>query len=66
MDFAERGMNGTLACVRRTGMPMRPAMSVMLTAEVPATDAQEAGLDVRLGIPTQTVPGRPARIVATV
>ena len=27
MDFAERGMNGTLAWMQTTGMPMRPAMS---------------------------------------
>ena len=46
MDFAGHGMNGQLAWAQGTGMPMRPAMSVMMTADVPATDAADAGLDV--------------------
>ncbi|GAA0919623.1 heavy metal translocating P-type ATPase [Streptomyces thermoalcalitolerans] len=66
MDFAERGMNGQLAWVQGTGMPMRPAMSVMMTAEVPATDAADAGVDVRLDLPAGVRPGKPARLVATV
>ena len=33
MDFAERGISGTLAWTQSAGMPMRPAMSVMRTAE---------------------------------
>ena len=36
MDFAEHGMNGQLAWTQGTGMPMRPAMSVMMTADVAA------------------------------
>jgi Cu+-exporting ATPase len=60
MDFAERGMNGQLAWAQGTGMPMRPAMSVMMTADVPATDAAGAGLDVHLDLPASTRPGRPA------
>lgn len=66
MDFAERGMNGTLAWMQGTGMPMRPAMSEMMTAEVPPTDAAEAGVDVRLDLPAQVRPGEPTRLVATV
>ncbi|HEX6870703.1 MAG TPA: heavy metal translocating P-type ATPase [Micromonosporaceae bacterium] len=66
MDFAERGMNGTLAWAQGTGMPMRPAMSVMMTAEVPATEAAEAGLDVRLDLPGELRAGVPARLIATV
>ncbi|MFD4973390.1 heavy metal translocating P-type ATPase [Streptomyces sp. NPDC058424] len=66
MDFAERGMNGQLAWVQGTGMPMRPAMSVMMTADVPATDAAEAGLDVHLDLPASARPGVPTRLVATV
>ncbi|MEU1466221.1 heavy metal translocating P-type ATPase [Streptomyces sp. NPDC005727] len=66
MDFAERGMNGQLAWAQGTGMPMRPAMSVMMTAEVPATDAVDAGVDVRLDLPSDVRPGEPARLVATV
>ncbi|WP_448617749.1 heavy metal translocating P-type ATPase [Geodermatophilus sp. URMC 65] len=66
MDVAERGMNGTLAWMQGTGMPMRPAMSEMMTAEVPPTDAADAGLDVQLDVPAQTRPGAPTRLVVTV
>lgn len=66
MDFAERGMNGTLAWMQGTGMPMRPAMSTMMTAEVPPTEAHEAGLDVELDVPDVTRPGVPTRVTATV
>jgi Cu+-exporting ATPase len=41
-------------------------MSTMMTAEVPATDAADAGVDVRLDLPARTRPGRPTRLVATV
>ena len=66
MDFAERGMNGTLAWVQTTGMPMRPAMSTMMTAEIAATEATEAGLDVQLHVPDTTRPGVPTTVTATV
>ena len=66
MDFAERGMNGTLAWVQSTGMPMRPAMSVMMTADVPATEASDAGLDVELHVPDDTRAGTPTRVTASV
>ena len=65
MDFAERGMNGQLAWVQGTGMPMRPAMSTMMTAEVAPTEAAEAGVDVRLDLPAQTRPGTATRLVVT-
>src|SRR5437763_1699612 len=51
MDFASRGMNGQLAWVQGTGMPMRPEMSVMMTADVPPVDASDASVDVRLSLP---------------
>jgi Cu+-exporting ATPase len=66
MDFAERGMNGQLAWAQTTGMPMRPAMSVMMTAEVPPTDAADAGADVRLALPAGARPGEPSRLVIDV
>ena len=66
MDFAERGMNGTLAWVQTTGMPMRPAMSTMMTADIAATEATEAGLDVQLQVPDTTRPGVPTTVTATV
>ncbi|SDC06256.1 Cu+-exporting ATPase [Geodermatophilus telluris] len=66
MEFAERGMNGQLAWVQGTGMPMRPAMSEMMTAEVPPAEAADAGVEVRLELPAQVAPGRPTRVVATV
>jgi Cu+-exporting ATPase len=66
MDFAERGMNGTLAWMQTTGMPMRPAMSKMMTAEIPPTEASEAGFDVQLDLPDTTRPGVPTTVTATV
>ena len=66
MDFAERGMNGTLAWIQVTGMPMRPAMSTMMTADVSPTEAAEAGLDVQLHVPDETRAGVPTRVTATV
>jgi P-type Cu+ transporter len=66
MDFAERGMNGTLTWVQTTGMPMRPAMSTMMTAEIAPTEATEAGLDVPLHVPDTTRPGVPTTVTATV
>jgi Cu+-exporting ATPase len=66
MDFAERGMNGTLAWMQGTGMPMRPAMSEMMTAEVPPAEAADAGVEVRLELPDDVRPGMPARVIATV
>jgi Cu+-exporting ATPase len=66
MDFAERGMNGTLAWVQTTGMPMRPAMSTMMTAEVAPTEATAARLDVALRVPDTTRPGVPTTVTATV
>ena len=66
MDFAERGMNGTLAWMQTTGMPMRPAMSTMMTAEIAPTEAAEAGLDVQLHVPDTTRPGVPTTVTATV
>ena len=66
MDFAERGMNGTLAWIQGTGMPMRPAMSTMMTAEVPPVEASEAGLAVLLHVPDSTRAGEPTIVTATV
>ncbi len=66
MDFAGHGMNGQLAWAAGTGMPMRPAMSVMMTADVPPTDVADAGLDVRIDLPTDVRPGQPVRLVATI
>lgn len=65
MDFAERGMNGVLAWTQTTGMPMRPAMSVMMTADVPAVEAADTGLDVRLSV-TDARAGTPSRVLITV
>jgi P-type Cu+ transporter len=49
-----------------TGMPMRPAMSTMMTAEIAPTEASEAGLDVHLDVPDSTRPGVPTTVTATV
>jgi Cu+-exporting ATPase len=61
MDFAERGMNGTLAWVQSAGMPMRPAMSVMMSADAPPVEAEEAGVEVRLTVPDGARAGEPTR-----
>ncbi|HET6950255.1 MAG TPA: heavy metal translocating P-type ATPase [Acidimicrobiales bacterium] len=66
MDFAERGMNGTLAWTQSAGMPMRPSMSVMMTAEVPPVEAEEAGVSTTLQVPDTTRPGVPTRVTVTV
>ncbi|MFQ6171303.1 heavy metal translocating P-type ATPase [Oryzobacter sp. R7] len=66
MDFAERGMNGTLAWVQSAGMPMRPSMSVMMTAEAPPVEAEEAGVEVRLTVPDGIRAGVPTRVLAAV
>jgi Cu+-exporting ATPase len=66
MDFAERGMNGTLAWMQGTGMPMRPAMSTMMTAEVPPSEAADAGLAVQLRAPSDVRAGVPTTVTATV
>jgi Cu+-exporting ATPase len=59
-------MNGTLAWMQTTGMPMRPAMSVMMTAEIDPAGADAAGTDVVLDVPESTRPGVPTRVTATV
>ncbi len=65
-DSAQHGMNGILAWSERTGMPMRPAMSVMMTTEVTPVDAAQAGVDVTLDIPADVQPGVHTRIEVSV
>ncbi|MEV4709315.1 heavy metal translocating P-type ATPase [Actinoplanes sp. NPDC049316] len=59
-EAASRGMNGVLAWVQSTGMPMRPAMSVMMTTDTPPRPAAEDGVRVLLDVPAGTLPGEPA------
>jgi P-type Cu+ transporter len=59
-DAAGRGMNGVLAWVQDTGMPMRPAMSVMMTTDAEPRHAADAGVRVTVDVPAGTLPGRPA------
>ncbi len=56
-------MNGVLAWTQTTGMPMRPAMSTMMTAEIEPTSSVDAGVDVRLDVPADARPGEPTRVV---
>jgi len=65
-DAAQRGMNGTLAWVQDTGMPMRPAMSVMMQAEVEPEHADDAGIDVDLQLPVGAQAGREATVLVRV
>ena len=60
-----RGMNGQLAWTQGTGMPMRPSMSVMMTADVPPVDADDAGVTVDSPCPPTPPPGEPTRVVVT-
>ncbi len=50
-DTTQRGMNGVLAWMQSTGMPMRTAMSVMMTTDVEPVDAHDAGVEVRIDVP---------------
>ncbi|MCX9190021.1 copper-translocating P-type ATPase [Carbonactinospora thermoautotrophica] len=65
-DTARRGMNGVLAWTQSTGMPMRPAMSTMMTTDIEPVDAADAHVDVRLDVPATARPGERTRVVATV
>ena len=62
---AERGMNGMLAWMQDTGMPMRPAMSVMMTIEADPADARDAGIDTDITVPADAVPGDPVPVTIT-
>ncbi len=57
-DAAGRGMNGVLAWVQDTGMPMRPAMSVMMTADAEPRHAADERVHVAVDVPAGAVPGR--------
>ncbi len=63
---AERGMNGQLAWIQGTGMPMRPSMTVMMSAETEPLDADDANVAVDIHVPADAVPGRPTRVVLRV
>jgi Cu+-exporting ATPase len=63
---AERGMNGQLAWIQDTGMPMRPSMTVMMTAETEPLDVDDAGLAVDVRVPADAVPGRPTTVTIRV
>jgi Cu+-exporting ATPase len=60
-EAAQRGMNGVLAWTQSTGMPMRPAMSTMMTTDIAPADAADAGVDVRLDVPAAARAGEPVR-----
>jgi Cu+-exporting ATPase len=63
---AERGMNGQLAWIQGTGMPMRPSMSTMMTAETEPLDVDDAGLAVDVRVPAGAVPGQPTTVTIRV
>jgi Cu+-exporting ATPase len=65
-DGAQRGMNGVLAWSQSTGMPMRPAMSTMMEADVATTSAQDAGITVGVDLPAEATAGEPVDVVVTV
>ncbi|MGZ4591803.1 MAG: heavy metal translocating P-type ATPase, partial [Actinomycetes bacterium] len=49
-DTARRGMNGVLAWSQSTGMPMRPAMSTMMTTDIEPVDAADAHVRIHLDV----------------
>ncbi|MFC7276784.1 heavy metal translocating P-type ATPase [Paractinoplanes rhizophilus] len=57
-DTARRGMNGVLAWVQDSGMPMRPAMSVMMATDAEPRDVADAGIRVGVEVPKGAMPGR--------
>jgi Cu+-exporting ATPase len=61
-DTAERGMNGVLAWTERTGMPMRPSMSTMMTADIEPREASEDGVAVRVELPPTAIAGVPTTV----
>ncbi|GGO29944.1 hypothetical protein GCM10010116_60000 [Microbispora rosea subsp. aerata] len=61
-EAAQRGMNGVLAWAQDTGMPMRPAMSVMMTTESEPVPTEDARLKVSVEAPADVAPGRPATL----
>ncbi len=63
---AERGMNGQLTWIQGTGMPMRPSMTAMMTAETEPLAVDDAGLAVDVRVPAGTVPGRPTTVTVRV
>lgn len=65
-DAAQRGMNNILAWQQGTGMPMRPAMSTMMSADIPAREAQGQNVSVDYQLSEQVTPGQPGRLVITV
>ena len=62
---AQRGMNGVLEWTESTGMPMRPAMSEMMTADVDPVDSADAGVEVVLDVPADARAGEPTTVGVT-
>ncbi|HET7415508.1 MAG TPA: heavy metal translocating P-type ATPase [Arthrobacter sp.] len=65
-DAAQRGMNSILAWQQSTGMPMRPAMSEMMTADMPPDNATDAGVTVHYQVPADVRAGVPGTVVIKV
>jgi P-type Cu+ transporter len=61
-ESAQHGMNGLLAWTEGMGMPMRPAMSVMDSTDVPPADPEHAGLNVTLTPSGPITPGTPTTL----
>jgi Cu+-exporting ATPase len=56
-------MNGMLAWTEDVGMPMRPAMSTMMTTEIPPVDSAEAAVRVHLRLPADIRPATATRLL---
>ena len=62
-DAYRRGMNGTLAWMPAMGMPVRPAMSEMMRADVEPVSPAVAGVRAAIAAPPLIRAGEPARLV---
>ncbi|HSJ45116.1 MAG TPA: HAD-IC family P-type ATPase, partial [Euzebyales bacterium] len=61
-EGAQRGMKGVLAWMQGTGMPMRPAMSVMMTTEADPVEAEEAEVEAVIDAAPTAAPAQRTRL----
>jgi Cu+-exporting ATPase len=61
-DTAARGMNGVLAWFEDAGMPMRTAMSTMMSTDVDPVDAESMGVRLETHVPDTVRAGEPATV----
>ncbi|MDX1448373.1 MAG: ATPase P, partial [Acidimicrobiia bacterium] len=63
---AQRGMNGVLAWMESVGMPMRMAMSTVMTTEIPPVSPDTASIEVRRMFSSPVVAGELLTVTYTI